>query len=95
MNLKKTILIIVTIFLTIIGILFFNLAKPNITGNVIEGSHLSTMAICNETNFCQDYEIICHDNQVLNISPISGAVVQHSLEWEDPRGKIDIEKLCK
>jgi len=44
-----------------------------------------TKAICNQSNFCQDYEIICKGNKIIGSKPLTGAVIQHSDDWEDPR----------
>ena len=86
--------LLITILFILIGILIFNFIEPNITGKVIQNPYSFTKAICNETNFCQDYEIICENNQTIEIIPISGAVVQHPFNWEDPRNKTIIDKLC-
>lgn len=94
-KMRKKILIIAGVVLIIAGVLFFSFISSSVTGRAIENSHLFTRAICNETNFCQDYEITCQGNRVLNVTPILGAVVQHSPEWEDYRNKTDIEKLCE
>ena len=53
-----------------------------------------TKAICNETNYCQDYEIACKNGEVISKSPITGAAVQFSTNWKDPRDNEAIEKLC-
>lgn len=70
--------------------------KPEITGEAIALSEYSyTRAICDESNYCQDYEIDCDYEEIIKITPITGASVQHSLDWKDPREKIDMENLCK
>ena len=53
-----------------------------------------TKAICNETNFCQDYEITCERNKTIKINPLENASVQFSSEWQDPRNQKEINKLC-
>jgi hypothetical protein len=65
--------------LSLIMILFTD-SKP--TEN---NQYTYTKAICNETNYCQDYEITCQNNQVLRMNPITGASVQFSQDWQDPR----------
>jgi len=54
-----------------------------------------TKAICNETNYCQDYQISCNRERAIIITPITGAVIQHSLDWEDPRNESTRNILCK
>ena len=56
--------------------------------------YTNTKAICNETNYCQDYIISCNKDAVVMTAPITGAIVQHDVSWEDPRNKSD-QELCK
>lgn len=70
-------------------------SQNDITGAVVsEPWHSYTKAICNESNFCQDHEIICSGNKTLSIKPITGATIQHLPKWKDPREKETIEKTC-
>lgn len=87
----KTLLIIA--LLLIIGMLF-TLALQVITGQTIKEHYSYTKAICNESNFCQDHEITCINGDVSEINPITGATIQHSKNWQDPRDKESIETLC-
>ncbi len=57
-------------------------------------THSSTKAICTEDNFCQDYEIFCENSEVISIAPITGAVVQFSEDWQDPRPNEIRNKFC-
>ena len=52
-----------------------------------------TKAVCNEENYCEDYEIVCEENKLLEFNP-TGFAVQFSEEWKDPRNKDAIEKRC-
>jgi len=52
-----------------------------------------TKAICSDENFCRDYVISCLDEKVLKINP-TGAAVQFTKSWQDPRTKEEIEKIC-
>jgi hypothetical protein len=87
----KTLLIIA--LLLIIG-MFCTLALQVITGQTIKEYYSYTKAICNESNFCQDYEITCINGDASEINPITGATIQHSKNWQDPRDKESIETLC-
>ena len=80
-------LIIIIIILSII--LFIN--NPLLTGQTIIEQYTYTKALCNETNFCQDYIISCEGETIKNMSPISKATIQHSKEWIDPRNDT---KIC-
>ncbi len=59
-----------------------------------EYTHSHTKAICTEQNFCQDYEIFCENSNMISMSPITGAAVQFSPHWEDPRTKEMQNKFC-
>ena len=102
MNLKKTILLvaIILIIIFIFTFLLINLnSKFQTTGKTIENpdkgrinEYSYTKAICNESNFCQDYEISCNKNEIISIKPVTGAVIQHSEDWNDPRN--NVADLC-
>ena len=94
---KKVFIIIIAIFvLAILSFVLISLnLNPTITGETVtELEYSYTKAICNETNFCQDYEIVCKGNQTIEIKPITGATIQHSRNWKDSRTKEQIEKSC-
>ena len=52
-----------------------------------------TKAICNEDNYCEDYEIACDQNQVKRFTP-TGMATQNVNSWKDPRTPEQIERLC-
>jgi hypothetical protein len=95
---KIRIIIIITIILAIAG--FFYFSNKLLTGYIVETNKKTfTMAICNETTpkgniYCEDYEIICEDNQISEISP-TGFSVQHPSNWQDPRGENGSKIICK
>ena len=94
---KKGVLILI-LFLISLGIILFlsfNLVKQNLTGAIISNYYSYTKAICNETNYCQDYEIVCRENEIVKIAPIAGATIQHNLDWKDPRDKKTINNFCE
>ena len=89
---KNSVLVIVLTIL--IGILVFLLSN-SITGKAIKDqSYFWTKAICNETNYCQDYKIVCNGKEVISITPTK-AVIQNSLDWKDPRNEETINTFCK
>lgn len=99
---KKLVFSIISIFILIIIIaVFFFILKPRLIGNVLLTGQITknnqinqeysyTKAICNESNFCQDYEITCKNKQVVSQFPITGAVIQHNANWKDPRNNTDL-----
>ena len=91
MNKRVIILLIISIIL-ILSIIFFYLYSQPITGRVISSEYVQTKAICNASNFCQDYIITCDNTSIINMEPITGAVIQHDSDWEDPRKNTN---LCR
>lgn len=91
---KTTILIIFVIILILIGV-FISLNNFVFTGRIIENQdfHSSTIAICNETNYCEDYEIECKGEKIIRTTA-TGYSIQHDENWEDPRGE-QKNNLCK
>jgi hypothetical protein len=85
--------IIALIIIGIFGFLFFVLSNIQITGNIVKDSYTYTKAVCNNTNNCEDYEVICEGDEMIGFIP-TGAVVQFSDEWKDPRSKEEIEREC-
>lgn len=75
------ILIAIVLIISILYLMF----QERMTGRAIENQYLYTKAICNENNFCQDYEISCSNGEVAEMTPITGATIQHSSNWQDPR----------
>ncbi len=82
------------IFLGLILLAFFINLSPKITGKTAEESYRSfTKAICNESH-CQDYEFMCKGENIISQTPITGAVIQISDDWIDPRNESEQKELC-
>lgn len=77
--------------LVILLVIMISFGAMSLTGRAIMNEYTYTRAFCNETNFCQDYIVTCDDNIAIDLTPISGAMVQHRDDWEDPR---DDTTLC-
>jgi len=84
----------------LLGILIFSITQSTITGKLTEEydrdknyNYTYTKAICNET-YCQDYEIVCNNNTIVDIKPITGAIIQTLPNWKDPRDKERINGFC-
>ncbi|MFA4952831.1 MAG: hypothetical protein WC584_01260 [Candidatus Pacearchaeota archaeon] len=91
---KKIAIALFIILLLILSSYFF--LNSRITGksiSEINNYRTFTKAICNETNFCQDFIISCNGNKTLEIKSITGAAVQLPSNWEDPRNE-EKNKLC-
>lgn len=93
---KRSIKIAIILIIIFALIVILAISSVQFTGKAIDKSeHYSyTKAICNKTNYCQDYEIACNGTKIDKIIPIAGAVVQNPETWQDPRDKETINKLC-
>ena len=87
---KKTLILIVSLIIISLATILL-IKATNSTNDLDYYSH--TKAICNETNYCQDCQISCDGKRAIMITPIIGAVIQNSEDWEDPRDEIEKE-LC-
>ena len=93
-RMKVFIIIAVLILLGITFILYLNFFNRDITGAATLNEYSYTIAICNETNYCQDYEIVCKNGEVVNKNPLTGAAIQHPQDWKDQRDKRLTDNLC-
>ncbi len=90
-------LVILLIILTGISILY--ISENNLTGNFIwafekpDNFYSYTKAICNQNNYCRDYEIFCNNNKIVKINP-TGNAVQFPSSWKDPRSIESRKRLC-
>ncbi|MFH1365175.1 MAG: hypothetical protein ABIH28_01155 [archaeon] len=58
-----------------------------------EPKSVITKAICDENNYCEDYEIACEGNSTVGLTP-TGSAVQFSEDWEDPRTEEQRQIAC-
>ena len=93
---NSKILIILIVILAILAFailsLFYNSFQS--TGQVISEKYSYTRAVCNSSNFCQDNEIVCENNAVLEMKPITGAFIQHPDDWNNPQTEEQKNRLC-
>ena len=68
-------------------------AKSNYATETVPFTHSFTKAICNPTNFCEDYMIYCNNESVLNLEA-TGYAIQFSENWQDPRDEKIINADC-
>lgn len=93
---KTTIIVLIIIFLALIGILIFSIFNLfQITGEVVKevNNYSFTKAVCNNSNYCEDYEVVCEGKDLVSFTP-TGMAIQLPGGWEDPRDKDSIERLC-
>ncbi|MEK6820097.1 MAG: hypothetical protein AABX71_00110, partial [Nanoarchaeota archaeon] len=58
------------------------------TGQAVADRYTYTKAMCNKT-FCQDYEIICENKEVVGMKP-TGKQIQLPEDWQDAREEADL-----
>lgn len=94
-KIKFTLLFLIGIALVLIGVLFFLTFDifQGITGGVVLNQYSYTKAICNETNFCEDYVVNCRGSEVVSVIA-TGAAIQNLPEWKDPRDQETISRFC-
>ncbi len=69
-------------------------AKDALSEKNLPYTHSHTKAICDSKNLCQDYEIFCKKEHVIEISPITGAAIQFPTSWKDPRTEETRSEFC-
>ena len=86
--------ILLLIIAVAIALLSLNIIQAGITSNVISETHSYTKAVCSSTNYCQDYIVRCNGDHMISMNPITGAAVQFSTDWQDPRDPETINDFC-
>ncbi|PJE81479.1 hypothetical protein COU58_02120 [Candidatus Pacearchaeota archaeon CG10_big_fil_rev_8_21_14_0_10_32_42] len=85
MNKLEKILLILIIILALIWIF----PKLNFTGKAVLNKYAYTKAICNETNYCEDYYIECEDKNIVGFTTTGFAIQSKDLPENQK------ENLCK
>lgn len=73
------IMLIITLLVLLFIALILVILQPNLTGNVVTNQddyRTFTKAVCNSTNYCQDYVYTCKNKETISIQPITGAAIQ-------------------
>lgn len=92
----KSVLILLASLLLVVSITLLWIDLRDTKANsIFLDSYVQTKAFCNETNYCQDYQIECQGNQATRINPVTGAFLQQSENWQDPREEEIRKTRCK
>ena len=91
---RKLIIFAIILILILASIITIMASTLENSGQNLSYTHSHTKAICDSENFCQDYEIFCYGKTPLKMSPITGASVQFSENWQDPRDEEIRKKVC-
>ena len=89
----KIVFLSIAILVLVVILIYFVFSLSQITGGTIQNYYTYTKAVCDETNYCEDYEITCQDDKRVSMNP-TGAVIQFSNDWKDPRDEERIERIC-
>jgi len=84
----KSYTLIFGIFLTFLLVSSGLFYAKNISSDIPNSESTLTKAICDNKNYCEDYRIDCKGKDVVKLTP-TGAAVQFSEEWKDPRTQED------
>lgn len=97
-KIEKLLALLILIVILLTAIIAITTINEGITGALINsknGDYYSwTKAICDQSNYCQDYVIECEGENLIRMSPITGATIQNSRDWKDPRDQEIIDGLC-
>jgi|TARA_B100000315_G_C14532033_1_gene566656 hypothetical protein len=85
-------IILLVFFILLFFVIFY---YSNLTGKIVEdiSPYTFTKAVCNNSNYCEDYEVTCEGNNLVSFTP-TGAAIQLDKDWKDPRNDESIERLC-
>jgi len=79
---KINIIGLIVVIILILSLIFISSYNLSLTSVPYDKS--LTKAVCTDNHYCQDYELTCKNNKIIKLTP-TGAAVQFSQDWEDPR----------
>jgi len=94
---KNTLVLITILLIFLVGILTFlavNILGKEPSNEDNYDQYTYTKAICTES-YCQDYIIACKGPKITSMTPITGAIIDISPNWEDPRPQKQIDTWCE
>ncbi len=93
-NEEKIVAIVLIVVAIILAIFLVKLIQDRPEKIDIYSTHSHTKAICDSTNYCQDYYIECNGKAIVSMNPITGAAIQFDNGWTDPRNDSEINEFC-
>ena len=98
MEIKSSFWIYILLILCLVSLVLITTFSSKITTKITERMALKdekgfTKAICDDQNYCEDYEIVCEQKQVKSFTP-TGMAIQNSNNWNDSRTPEQIEEMC-
>ena len=91
---KKTQLIDKILLLILIILIIISIPQLILTSKTIKqipNQYSYTKAICDESNYCEDYIVECKGNNLIKLNP-TGFAIQQSQDWADDR---KYRELCE
>jgi hypothetical protein len=93
-NEEKTLGIVLVILTIILAVFLINIVQAKQDQYEVFETHSYTKAICDSTNYCQDYHIRCNQEKIISLNPITGAAIQFDSSWQDIRSDSEINEFC-
>jgi len=98
MEIKSSFWIYIILILCLVSLVLITTFSSQITMKIIEkreikNLHGFTKAVCDNQNYCEDYEIVCEQKQVKSFTP-TGMAIQNPSSWQDSRTSEQIEQVC-
>ena len=91
---KKSQIIDKILLLILISLILITIPQFILSGNSIKeapNQYSYTKAICDESNYCEDYIIECKENNLIKLQP-TGFSIQQPEDWIDER---EYRELCE
>lgn len=91
---KKTILIDKILLSILLILILISIPQLILTGKTIKeipNQYSYTKAICDDSNYCEDYIVECKGNNLIKFNP-TGFAIQQDQNWEDER---EYRGLCE
>ena len=82
--LERIVIVLAVLILFAAGSLAFLVYIPQSVGAGPTGAVVWTKAICDDGNFCIDYEVTCQDGRVVQLEKTAFSA-QYEADWVDPR----------
>jgi len=89
---RKVLIIILMISILILFLILINYNTKIISYVTKDSEYSYTKAICDENNYCKDYEIKCQGKKSISLTP-TAFTIQQDENWNDSRN--ENEELCK
>jgi regulatory protein YycI of two-component signal transduction system YycFG len=88
---KRILIVALVILILLLFLVLINYNTKIISYIIRNSEHSYTKALCNENNYCKDYEIKCLGKKSISLTPTTFAVQQDE-NWKDFRNE---DEICR